>query len=88
MLLPQDYGLNAMSDNWRVSIRRVCILGSTGSIGTQALEVIDQHKDRFEVIGLSAGENVELLATQIEKFKPKSVSVSTQEAADKLKIKK
>ncbi|MFM7139914.1 MAG: 1-deoxy-D-xylulose-5-phosphate reductoisomerase, partial [Actinomycetes bacterium] len=47
-----------MLNNWSVSIRRVTILGSTGSIGTQALEVIDQHRSQFEVIGLSGHQNV------------------------------
>lgn len=61
------------------------MLGSTGSIGTQGLEVIQKHKDKFEVIGLSAGKNVELLAKQIEQFSPKQVSVVDQDSADKLK---
>ena len=38
-------------------MRRVIILGSTGSIGTQAIEVVNQHRDRFEVVGLAAGTN-------------------------------
>ena len=43
------------------SKRRISILGSTGSIGTQALEVIEKLQDKFEIIALSAGGNVELL---------------------------
>ena len=42
-------------------VKRIAILGSTGSIGTQALEVIDNLKGRFEIIALSAGNNIELL---------------------------
>jgi len=49
-------------------MRRVIILGSTGSIGTQALEVIDANRDRFEVVGLAAGQNAELLETQRSQF--------------------
>ncbi len=41
--------------------KRISILGSTGSIGTQALEVIEQLKDKFEIISLSAGGNIDLL---------------------------
>ena len=68
IFLPQDYALIAMLNNWSVPIRRVSILGSTGSIGTQGLEVIDQHRDKFKVVGLSAGSNVSLLKDQINKF--------------------
>ena len=56
-------------------MRRVIILGSTGSIGTQALEVIDQHRDRFEIVGLAAGSNQDLLEQQRKKFSLKSEQV-------------
>ena len=56
--------------------KRISILGSTGSIGTQALEVIERLSDKFEIISLSAGRNVDLLNEQISKFKPKSVCIS------------
>ncbi|HOQ21965.1 MAG TPA: 1-deoxy-D-xylulose-5-phosphate reductoisomerase, partial [Microbacterium sp.] len=49
-------------------MRRVLILGSTGSIGTQALDVIRDRRDRFEVVGLSAGRNAELVAAQAAEF--------------------
>jgi len=49
-------------------MRRVIILGSTGSIGTQALEIIAQHPEEFQVVGLSANRNVELLAEQAKRF--------------------
>ena len=55
--------------------RRISILGSTGSIGTQALEVIEKLSDRFEIVALAAGGNVELLQQQAKKFKPKFVCV-------------
>lgn len=51
--------------------RRVAILGSTGSIGTQALDVIARHRDRFEVVGLAAGRNEALLREQQERFGPR-----------------
>jgi len=50
--------------------RRVAILGSTGSIGTQALDVIARHPDRFEVVGLAAGRNAALLREQVARFAP------------------
>ncbi len=51
--------------------RKISILGSTGSIGRQALEVIEQLGDKFEIIALTAGNNIDLLNEQIAKFKPK-----------------
>lgn len=51
--------------------RKISILGSTGSIGRQALEVIEKLEDKFEIIALTAGSNTDLLNKQIQKFKPK-----------------
>lgn len=51
------------------------MIGSTGSIGTQTLDICSEHPDEFRVVALSAGSNVELLAHQIRTFKPKLVSV-------------
>lgn len=53
--------------------RKISIIGSTGSIGTQALEVIEKIQDKFEIIALAGGGNVELLRQQAQKFKPKFV---------------
>ncbi|MFM6966253.1 MAG: 1-deoxy-D-xylulose-5-phosphate reductoisomerase [Rhodoluna sp.] len=64
-------------------MRRVIILGSTGSIGTQALEVIEANPDRFQVVGLAAGKNNELLFEQAAKFGVKD-AVQGAEAATKL----
>lgn len=55
--------------------RKISILGSTGSIGTQALEVIEKLQDKFEIIALSGGSNIELLKEQALKFKPKYICV-------------
>lgn len=66
-------------------MRRVIILGSTGSIGTQAIEVIDKNPDKFQVVGLAAGNNKDLLASQREHFSlPESKAVLGAEAATKL----
>lgn len=65
--------------------RRVAILGSTGSIGTQALRVIDEHPERFDVVALCAGSNVELLAEQVRKYRPSTVGMSDAAAAQQLR---
>ena len=64
-------------------MRRVIILGSTGSIGTQALEVIAANPDRFEVVGLAAGQNTDLLEQQKSEFKVTN-AVQGSEAATRL----
>jgi len=65
--------------------KRIAILGSTGSIGTQTLDVIRRHPDRFEVAALAAaGGNIGLLAEQAREFRPKLVAVAREEAAGKL----
>jgi 1-deoxy-D-xylulose-5-phosphate reductoisomerase len=55
-------------------MKRVAILGSTGSIGRQGLDVIARHPERFEVVGLAAGRNLELLAEQVARFRPAVVA--------------
>ncbi len=63
-------------------MRSVTILGSTGSIGTQALDVVRRHPDRFKVVGLSAaGGNQELLVGQIREFLPPAVAIADEDAA-------
>jgi len=57
--------------------KKISILGSTGSIGTQALEVIEKISDKFEIIALSGGDNIDLLKRQIEKISPKTVCVKS-----------
>ncbi|WP_089973230.1 1-deoxy-D-xylulose-5-phosphate reductoisomerase [Lihuaxuella thermophila] len=61
---------------------KVIILGSTGSIGRSTCEVIAQHPDEFQVVALAAGSNVEEMIRQVKQFKPKLVSMATQEAAE------
>lgn len=66
-------------------MKGIGIIGSTGSIGTQALDVISHLPDRFRVVTLAAGRNVELLARQVRQFAPEMVSVADAEAAAALK---
>ncbi|MGH1523241.1 1-deoxy-D-xylulose-5-phosphate reductoisomerase [Leifsonia sp. L25] len=60
--------------------RRVVILGSTGSIGTQALDVIAANPDRFDVVGLTAGRNADLLAEQAERFGVRDTALGADDA--------
>jgi 1-deoxy-D-xylulose-5-phosphate reductoisomerase len=66
-------------------LKRIAILGSTGSIGRSALAVIDAHPDRLQVVGLAAGENDELLAEQIARYQPRIAAMATGTAIDRLK---
>jgi len=65
--------------------RIITILGSTGSIGTNTLDVVRQNADRFRVFALAAGRNVELLARQIREFNPEVVVVQDAEDVDRLR---
>ena len=62
-------------------MRTLVILGSTGSVGTQALDVVRRNPDRFKVVGLSAGTNRELLVGQIREFLPPHVAIADEDAA-------
>ena len=65
--------------------RQIAILGSTGSIGTQALQVIEEHSDLYEVYCLTANNKVELLARQAHRFKPAAVVIANEQRYDELK---
>ena len=65
--------------------KQICILGSTGSIGTQALDVIEQHADKYEVYCLTANTRVELLAQQARKFNPAAVVVADESRYQQLR---
>lgn len=68
-----------------MKVKRIAVLGSTGSIGRQALDVVLNNKDKLQIVALAAGNNVELLAEQIQKFTPGIVAVASSEDALKLK---
>ena len=68
-------------------MKKVSILGSTGSIGTQTLEVIRAYQEEFEVTALAAGNNITLLEQQILEFRPKVVCVWSEDKAKELKAK-
>ena len=66
-------------------MKRIAILGSTGSIGQSALAVVDAYADRLRVVGLAAGENAERLAGQIARYQPSAVAMASAEGLDRLR---
>ena len=67
-------------------MKQICILGSTGSIGTQALDVIEQHSDRYEVYCLTANNRYEMLAEQARKFRTAAVVIANEAHYESLKL--
>lgn len=67
--------------------RRLSVLGSTGSVGQNALRLVRDHPNQFEIISLSCGSSVDLLADQIQEFKPQAVSVADEVSAAELQKK-
>jgi len=66
-------------------VKRISILGSTGSIGTQTLDIVSQYPEQFQVVGLAAGSNITLLAEQIRQFHPEIVAIRDPKLLDLLK---
>lgn len=67
-------------------MKRLCILGSTGSIGTQTLDVVERYNEDFEVVALAAGSSVEKMEKQVRQFRPKYVCMGDEKAAEDLKV--
>ncbi len=67
-------------------MKKIALLGSTGSVGTQTLDIVRSNPERFQVVALAAGNNSELLISQAKEFKPFLVSVATKELADEVKL--
>lgn len=63
-------------------MKRIAILGSTGSIGTQALDIVRQHPDKFKVVGLTAHNNIEKIREQIKEFRPEAVCITDKKKAE------
>ncbi len=68
-------------------MKNIVVLGSTGSIGTQTLEIVDAYPDRLQIVALAAGSNVEKIEPQIRKYHPKKVVMFDEAAAKALKTK-
>src|SRR5574337_719148 len=62
-------------------MKSIIILGSTGSIGTNTLDIVQRFPEEFRVVGLTAGNNIDKLEAQIRQFKPEAVAVSTESSA-------
>ncbi|MGI8933395.1 MAG: 1-deoxy-D-xylulose-5-phosphate reductoisomerase, partial [Phormidesmis sp.] len=66
-------------------MKAISLLGSTGSIGTQTLDIVEHHPDQFRLVGIAAGSNVALLAQQVMQFKPKIVALCDESKLPDLK---
>lgn len=67
------------------NVRNIALLGSTGSIGKNALDVIASHKDKFRLVSIACGENIDLLIKQINDFSPEKISTKSKKDAEKIK---
>ena len=66
-------------------MKAITLLGSTGSIGTQTLDIVAQYPDRFRIVGLAAGRNIQMLAQQIRQFRPAIAAICQEEKLPELK---
>jgi len=67
-------------------MKKIALLGSTGSIGTQTLDIAAYHPEQFQIVALTAGHNVELLIEQAQQFKPEIVCLATKELAEEARL--
>ncbi|MFP5379337.1 MAG: 1-deoxy-D-xylulose-5-phosphate reductoisomerase, partial [Vicinamibacteria bacterium] len=66
-------------------MKRIAILGTTGSIGTSALAVADAHPDRVRLVAMAAGNNVDVMAAAVTRHRPSAVAMGTGEGLDRLR---
>jgi 1-deoxy-D-xylulose-5-phosphate reductoisomerase len=66
-------------------VKAITLLGSTGSIGTQTLDIVENNPDKFRIVGLAAGSNVEMLARQVRQFRPEIVAIGNETKLAELK---
>ena len=66
-------------------MKRISILGSTGSVGTQTLSIINQNKDQFKVESLSCNQNADMLFEQVQKFMPQKIAINSIRSGHPLK---
>src|SRR5262249_21301225 len=78
-------GRNGASwDTYRTFMKRIAILGSTGSIGRSTLDIVNSYPERFSVVSMAAGTNVELAFEQAQRWRPQVLSMATAEGANEL----
>ena len=66
-------------------MKAITLLGSTGSIGTQTLDIVEHNPDKFRIVGLAAGSNVEMLANQVRQFRPEIIAIGNEAKLAELK---
>ena len=66
-------------------MKAITLLGSTGSIGTQTLDIVEHNPDKFRIVGLAAGSNVEVLAAQVRQFRPEIVAIGNERKLSEFK---
>jgi 1-deoxy-D-xylulose-5-phosphate reductoisomerase len=66
-------------------VKAITLLGSTGSIGTQTLDIVEHNPDKFRIVGLAAGSNAEMLARQVRQFRPEIVAIGNEAKLPELK---
>ncbi len=66
-------------------MKAITLLGSTGSIGTQTLDIVENNPDKFRIVGLAAGSNVEMLAAQVRQFRPEIVAIGNESKLSEFK---
>lgn len=66
-------------------MKAITLLGSTGSIGTQTLDIVAQYPDQFQIVGLAAGRNIEMLVSQIRQFRPEIAAICQEDKLPELK---
>ncbi len=66
-------------------MKAITLLGSTGSIGTQTLDIVEHNPDKFRIVGLAAGSNIEMLAQQVRQFRPEIVAIGNETKFSELK---
>jgi len=64
-------------------MQHIILLGATGSVGRQTLDIVREHSDRLQVVAMSAGSNVELFARQVEEFQPQQIAIADGEAGER-----
>jgi len=86
MRLPFTSSLARMNERlMRIVMKKLAVLGSTGSIGVSTLDIVASHRDKFEIVALTGGNNLKLLKNQIEEFEPQLAAVISEDSARQLR---
>ena len=83
--IPPHRKIRGVNADAEIIVKAITLLGSTGSIGTQTLDIVSEHPDQFRVVGMAAGRNVAMLAQQIRQFRPEIVAIWDKDKLPELK---